>query len=90
MVQMEDVLNAQLNIIFTEVKYDIFKVYASKLDKFYMSFNSGTIQQHHVFWVEAMTPTTMFMKVYHDGEETVSQQFINNKCINRYNDLLIC
>jgi hypothetical protein len=89
MAQMVDVLNAQPHVTFTEVKYDVFKDYASVLDKFYKSFNPGTIQQHHVFWVESTTPTTMFMKVYHDGQDVISQQFINNKRNNRYNDLLI-
>jgi hypothetical protein len=86
---MVDILNAQLNITFTEVKYNIFKDFASLLDKFYKSFNPEMIQQHHVFWVESTTPTTMFMEVYHDGQDSISQQIINNKRNNRYNGLLI-
>jgi hypothetical protein len=63
--------------------------YASVLDKFYKSFNPGMIQQHHAFRVESTTCSTAFMEVYHDVQDIISQQLINNKGNSRYNDLLI-
>ena len=75
MSQLVDCLNFCDNITFIETKSDSFFDYGNLLDKFYRSFQAGSIQKNHLFWVESSNPTKMFMKPSADSDTIISYEF---------------
>ncbi len=75
MSQLVDCLNFCINITFIESKSDYFFDYGNLLDKFYQSFQAGSIQKNHLFWVESSNPTKMFMKPSADSDTIISYEF---------------
>jgi hypothetical protein len=75
MSQLVDYLNFCGNVTFIESKSDSFFDYGDLLDKFYRSFQAGSIQKNRLFWVESTNPTKMFMKPSAESETIISCKF---------------
>jgi len=62
MGQMVETLNYSPNITFKEARATDFFDYGGLFDIFYDKFPPSKIQQNHIFWVEDVDPTKMYLK----------------------------
>jgi len=59
---MVETLNYSPNITFKEARATDFFDYGGLFDIFYDKFPPSKIQQNHIFWVEDVDPTKMYLK----------------------------